>query len=94
MARFLLSTVQTCYGTHPISCLFDRSTGSCSPPGVKQPRSEADRSSPSSVEVRRYASTPPYVFMAWCFFQRRNNFTNIFVVYLMTLKEINSYGVD
>jgi len=37
-------------------------------PGVRRPKCEADHSPPSSNEVKNawsYASTPPYVFMAW-----------------------------
>jgi hypothetical protein len=36
-------------------------------PGVKQPKREADRSPPTSTEVKKmwiYISTPPYTFMA------------------------------
>jgi hypothetical protein len=43
-------------------------TGGCFP-GVKQPESEADHSSPSSAEVKNawsYTSTSQYAFMAWC----------------------------
>jgi hypothetical protein len=35
--------------------------------GIKQPRSEADHSSPTNTEVKKtgiYIYTPPYVFMA------------------------------
>jgi len=38
-------------------------------PRVKQPGREANHSSPSSAENSNawsYASTPPYVFVAWC----------------------------
>jgi len=38
-------------------------------PAIKRPDREADRSHPSSAEVkyeRRYTSTPPYVFLASC----------------------------
>ena len=37
-------------------------------PGLKRPGHEVVHSSPSSAEVKNewvYASTPPYVFMAW-----------------------------
>jgi hypothetical protein len=37
--------------------------------GLKRPGCEADHLSPSIAEVknaRKYTSTPPYVFMAWC----------------------------
>jgi len=39
--------------------------------GVKRQRREADRSPPSSTEVKivwSYISTPQYVFIAWCWF--------------------------
>jgi hypothetical protein len=46
---------------------------------VKRPGREADRSHPSSAEVknawRYYTSTPQYVFMAWCLVKHRDNFT-------------------
>jgi hypothetical protein len=38
-------------------------------PRVKRPRSESNRSPPTSAEVKNtwiYTSTPPYVFMALC----------------------------
>jgi hypothetical protein len=38
-------------------------------PGVKRPGREADRTPPSSAEVKNawsYISTPEYTFMAWC----------------------------
>jgi hypothetical protein len=37
--------------------------------GVKRPGHEADRSPPSSAELKNawsYTSTPQYVFIAWC----------------------------
>jgi hypothetical protein len=45
--------------------------------GVKWPGHEADRSSPSSTEVKNawsYTSTPQYVFMTWCFVKHRDKF--------------------
>jgi hypothetical protein len=47
-------------------------------PGVKRPRREAERSPPSSAEVKKtwsYTFTPPYVFMAWHLVRQRDNFT-------------------
>jgi hypothetical protein len=46
--------------------------------GVKRPEREADHLPPSSAEVKNawsYASTPQYVFMAWCLVKHRDNFT-------------------
>jgi hypothetical protein len=46
---------------------------------VKRPGREADHSSPPSAEVNNawsYVSSPQYVFMAWCFVKRRDNFTH------------------
>jgi hypothetical protein len=50
--------------------------------GVKLAGSEADHSPPSSAEVKNawsYASTPQYVFMAWCLVKHRDKF--IFTFY-------------
>jgi hypothetical protein len=44
---------------------------------AKRPRREADHSPPSKAEVknaRRYASIPPYAFMAWYVVKPRDNF--------------------
>jgi hypothetical protein len=44
-------------------------------PGVKRPGREADRSPPSSAEVKNawsYTSTPQYVLMAWCLVKHRH----------------------
>jgi hypothetical protein len=49
--------------------------------GVKRQGREGDHSPPSSTEVKNawsYTSTPPYVFMAWCFVKHRDNFTFTF----------------
>jgi len=49
---------------HPIRM----DTGAFSP-GVKRPGRKADKSTPSSAEVKnawRYTSITPHVFMAWC----------------------------
>jgi hypothetical protein len=46
--------------------------------GVKWLGHEADHSCPHSGEVKNewnYTSTSPYIFMAWCLFKDRNNFT-------------------
>jgi hypothetical protein len=46
--------------------------------GVKWPVREAEHSPPSSAQVKNswsYASTPQYVFMAWCLVKHRDNFT-------------------
>jgi len=53
-------------------------------PRLKQPGREADHSSPSSAEVKKArscTSTLPCVFMAWCLFKHRDNFT--FIVLLI-----------
>jgi hypothetical protein len=45
----------------------------------KRPGREADRSPPSSAEVKKlwsYTSTPPYVLIAWCLIKDRGNFTS------------------
>jgi hypothetical protein len=42
--------------------------------GVKRPRRGADRSLPSSAEVKHewsYTSTPQYVFMTWCLIKQK-----------------------
>jgi hypothetical protein len=63
--KFLFSTSsRPALGVHPIS--YSMSTGAFFP-GVKRPRYEADRSPPTSAEVKKmwiYISTPPYTFMA------------------------------
>jgi hypothetical protein len=49
--------------------------------GVKRSGREADHSSPPIAEVKNawsYASTPPYIFMAWCLVKHRDNFTLTF----------------
>jgi hypothetical protein len=49
-------------------------------PGVNWPNREADHSPPSSAEVKNawsYTSAPPYVFMAQCLVEHRDNFTFI-----------------
>jgi hypothetical protein len=46
--------------------------------GVKRPERETDHSPPFSAEVKyawSYASTPQYVFIAWCLDKHRDNFT-------------------
>jgi hypothetical protein len=46
-------------------------------PGVMRPDREADHSSPFSAEVMnvwRYISTPPSVFMAWYLVKHRDSF--------------------
>jgi hypothetical protein len=39
-------------------------------PGLKRPGREADHSPPASAQVKKTwaytATTPPYIFMAWC----------------------------
>jgi hypothetical protein len=56
--------------------------------GVKRPGREADHSlssSDRSKNERRYTSTPQYVFMAWCLFKHRDNFTFAFTFRLYTV---------
>jgi hypothetical protein len=51
--------------------------------GVKRLGREADHSPPSTAEVKNawnYTSTPQYVFMVWCLFKHRDNFTFTFVL--------------
>jgi len=46
--------------------------------GVKWPGRYADHLPPSSAEgknARRYISTPPHVFKAWCSIKHRDNLT-------------------
>jgi hypothetical protein len=46
--------------------------------GIKRLGREADYSHATSAEVKKawiYASTPPYVFMAWCLVKRGDQFT-------------------
>jgi hypothetical protein len=61
----LFISVQTGYGTHPVSCPMG--TGG-SFPGVKRSEREVDHSPLSSAEVKNgEAATPlPDVFMEWC----------------------------
>jgi hypothetical protein len=57
-------------GVHPVSCLVGT--------GGSFPRIKASiNSPPSSTEVNPWIFTfiAPYVFMAWCLFQQRDNFT-------------------
>jgi hypothetical protein len=45
-------------------------------PGIKRPERKTDHSYPSSVEVQNtwsYVSTPPYVFIAWCLMNHKDN---------------------
>jgi hypothetical protein len=51
--------------------------------GVKRPGREAYHSPTSNAEASAwsYTSTPPYVFMAWCLVQHRDNFTFTFTFY-------------
>jgi hypothetical protein len=52
--------------------------------GVKRLGHEADHSLPSSAEVknaRRYTSTPPYVFVAWCLVKHRDNFIKMYFIF-------------
>jgi hypothetical protein len=47
-------------------------------PELIWPQPEADHSLPSSAKVknaRSYTSTPPHVFMLWCYNEHRDNFT-------------------
>jgi hypothetical protein len=47
-------------------------------PGVKRPGREADRSPPSTAEVKKkwsYTSITPYVPMTWCIISTRYKFT-------------------
>jgi len=49
-------------------------------PEIKRPGREANHSSPSSAEVRNawiFASTPQYVFMAWCLIKQELHFHGI-----------------
>jgi len=66
----LYHCVQTGSGAHRAS--YAMGTGG-SFPGGKQPVREADRSPPSSAEVKEYVQL--YVFVAWCFVKHRSNFT-------------------
>jgi len=46
--------------------------------GFFRPVREADHSPPSSAEVQNtwnYTTTPTHVFMAWCLFKYRDDFT-------------------
>jgi hypothetical protein len=50
---------------------------------------EADHQPPSSAWIKdawSYTSTPPYVFLVWCFIKHRNNF--IFYLYSYTVKNL------
>jgi hypothetical protein len=61
----LCHSVQTGYGAHPASYPVAKVDSSS---GVKRLEHEADRSPPSSAEVKNawiYISTPQYIFMAW-----------------------------
>jgi hypothetical protein len=62
-----LHVIQTGSGAHP--AYYPMGTGGDFP-GLKRPGSEADRSPPSSTEIKNGAaispSPPPYVFMAYC----------------------------
>jgi hypothetical protein len=69
-----LHVIQTGSGAHPASYPMD-TVGSFH--GVKRPELEADRSRPTSGEVKKmwiYTSTPPYTFMV----QHSDNFTLTF----------------
>jgi hypothetical protein len=60
----LLYVVQTGSGARPAS--YPMGVPGALSPGVKRPWREADRSPPTSAEVKKtwvYTSTPPYVFM-------------------------------
>jgi hypothetical protein len=53
-------------------------------PEVKRPGREAGHSPPFSADVKNvwgYASTPPYVFMAWCLIKHKENFTFTFTLW-------------
>jgi hypothetical protein len=70
---YALHPDQTGSGAHPTSC--PRGPGHFSL-SVKQPGREADHSSSSSscVKVKNvstWTSTPPYVFIAWCFIKQQ-----------------------
>jgi hypothetical protein len=60
--------------------------------GVKQPKREADHSSPSSVGANAWSetSTSPYVCIAWCLIKHMNNFTLLLGV--CVLKSAVPYG--
>jgi hypothetical protein len=50
-------------------------------PGAKLPGRDPDHSTATSAQIiitRIYASTPPYVFMAYCLIKQMGNFTCIF----------------
>jgi hypothetical protein len=54
---------------------------------VKQPGREADRSPPSSAEVKNawsYTSTPQYTFMAWCLVKHKDDFTFFTFIFKFT----------
>jgi hypothetical protein len=60
----------------PNECHIKRYRGTLSA-GIKQPEHEADRFFPSSAEDKNawsYASTPPYVFIAWYSVKQRDKF--------------------
>jgi hypothetical protein len=59
---------------------------------VRRPRCEVDHSPASTANVKNvltYASTPPYVFMAWYLVKHREDFTFTFIPALDTGTEEN-----
>jgi hypothetical protein len=71
--------VQNSSGAHPAS--YPIGTKGSFPAGEAAGR-EADHSPPPSTEVKEcvelYLHSPQYVFMAWCVFKHRDNFTFTF----------------
>jgi hypothetical protein len=55
--------------------------------GIKRPGREADHSPPSSAEIKIRGAilVPPsqYVFMAWCLFRDRDNFTLLYLIVIL-----------
>jgi hypothetical protein len=52
--------------------------GMCSPflgRGLRRPGLNADRSPPSSAEIKNGSSVPLYLFVSWCLIKHRNDFT-------------------
>jgi hypothetical protein len=65
--------------------------------GVKRPGRGADHSPPPNAEVKNawsYTSTPQYVFMAWCLFKHRDNFTSyptLIILCSLMLSKLHTY---
>jgi hypothetical protein len=72
MRFFLFATAyQIDFEAHPASYLMGTDGFS---PGIKRPECEADKSFPSSADVKivwSYTFTLPYVFLAWCLVKQK-----------------------